>query len=129
MEFKVASIITAGIVVVVIWALAAALRQPPIKIVAVEIQIAGQPPPYYYQGFSLNEGQNFSYTFQYPFTYPSKATIASVYVSTVGFTLNSITPSLPYALAANSTVTFTVAMTAPEKTYNGPLTLTFGVYL
>jgi hypothetical protein len=129
LRFKLAALATAALIVVVIWALSVTLKPPPINIVSVEIEAAGIPPPYFYQGFTLSAGQHFSYTFRYPFTYPQRATLSSLNVNTVGFTLTSFSPSLPYTLPANSSVTFTVSLIAPNRTYNGPLTLTFGVYL
>lgn len=129
LRFKVAALLAVVIVVAVIWTLSVVLRPPPITIVSVEVDAVGFPPPYYYPGFTLSEGQHFTYTFRFPFTYPQRATMSSMNVNTVGFTVTSLSPGLPYTLPANSSVTFTIGLIAPNRTYNGPLTLTFGVFL
>jgi hypothetical protein len=80
-------------------------------------------------GVTVNEGGPFTETFTLDNSGPmtTSHSIISISASTPGFTVISVSPDLPYVLAPGSGVVLTVTLTAPSKSYNGPLTLVVSV--
>ncbi len=73
---------------------------------------------------TLNGGQQFSITI----TLSSSAillshNINSITLNTGGFSLDSISPNLPYSISPGSSVYITLTLTAPNSNFNGPLDL------
>ena len=73
---------------------------------------------------SMNGGQEFEETL----TLHSSAllfshSINNIYVTTPGFTIESITPSLPYSFSSGSSMSFTLKLKTPNTNFDGPLTI------
>src|SRR5436309_3168807 len=66
----------------------------------------------FYYGFSLRMGGLYQ-----------THTIDSVYLSTPGFDLLSVSPTLPYAMSSGSSVTLTITGEAPSQNYYGAITI------
>jgi hypothetical protein len=67
-------------------------------------------------------------TFSFTFTLTSNAillthSINQITVGTPGFTLLSISPSLPYSVSPGGSVTITLVIRAPNTNYIGPLNI------
>ncbi|MEM3272292.1 MAG: zinc ribbon domain-containing protein [Metallosphaera sp.] len=76
-------------------------------------------------GFTISPGSSFSYSI----TFTSSAallshSINSIYTTTPGFSIISISPNLPYSFSPGSTFTITIIIQAPNTAYNGVLQLT-----
>jgi hypothetical protein len=50
-------------------------------------------------------------------------TISLISTNTQGFTVNSVSPTLPYTLGPGASVTFTITLTTPNTNYDGPYTI------
>jgi len=75
-------------------------------------------------GFTTVAGSQFTYSI----TFTSSATllthnINNIYVNTPGFTIDSISPNLPYSFSPGSTFTITIIITVPSNSYTGVLNL------
>jgi ribosomal protein L37E len=75
-------------------------------------------------GFTTSAGSQF--TDSITFTSSSIVlthNINNIYVNTPGFTIDSISPNLPYSFSPGSTFTITITMTVPANSYTGVLNL------
>ncbi|MEM3829002.1 MAG: hypothetical protein QXP36_07310 [Conexivisphaerales archaeon] len=78
-----------------------------------------------FPGFTATIGQSASYSI----TFTSTAillshSVSSIFVSTPGFSINSISSYLPYNFSPGSTITVTIDFHVPSSSYNGVLQLT-----
>jgi len=73
---------------------------------------------------SLQNGQSFYYSFKLIMggLYQSH-NIDSVTLTTAGFTLMSVNPSLPYSMSSGSSVTITITAQAPISEFYGAVTI------
>jgi hypothetical protein len=111
----------------------ASLSTPTVQITAVnlEIEYAGFTGGYFGPSsqslngtLSTTAGSTFSYTF----TLTSSAVLLThainqISLGTPGFTLISVSPSLPYNVSPGGSVTITIVVRAPNTNYNGPLNI------
>lgn len=75
-------------------------------------------------GFSASAGSTYSYTI----TIDTSAllldhSINSVTVSTSGFSISSVSPTLPYSFSPGSTIDITVTINLPSTSFNGVMEL------
>ena len=74
-------------------------------------------------GLTLSGGQTFTDTITISDSaILLKHSIEQFSVTTPGFTLDSVTPSLPITLSPGDSVTVTLTLTAPNENYAGPVT-------
>jgi hypothetical protein len=128
----VGSIIAVVIIVVVIIAASMVNNMSMVNVTAVDltIQYTGLTSGYLgptsqsLNGFTTGAGSQFTYSIQFT----SSATflthnINNIYVNTPGFTIDSISPNLPYSFSPGSTFTITIIITVPSNSYTGVLNL------
>jgi cytoskeletal protein RodZ len=127
--------IVVAVVIIVIAVIAVSMvnhTSPMVNVTAVDltIQYTGSTSGYLgptsqsLNGFTTSAGSQFTYSI--PFN--SSATILThninnIYVNTPGFTIDSISPNLPYSFSPGSTFTITIIMTVPSNSYTGVLNL------
>jgi len=75
-------------------------------------------------GFTTSAGSQFTESI----TFTSSAAVLThninnIYVNTPGFTIDSISPNLPYSFSPGSTFTISIIMTVPANSYTGVLNL------
>jgi len=76
-------------------------------------------------GFTTVSGSSYSYTI----TFTSSAailthSITSIYTNTPGFSITSVSPTLPYSFSPGSTFTVTIIIQTPTSSYDGVLQIT-----
>lgn len=105
---------------------------PTVSVTAVDVQINYQGSTSGYlgatsqslSGFTISAGNQEAYTL----TFQTSAillqhSINSITVSTSGFSVSSVSPTLPYSFSAGSTVSVTVTLNVPSGSYTGVLDL------
>ncbi len=74
--------------------------------------------------FEVHGGGEFTYTL----TFKSSAlllthSINSISIATDGFTVESVTPQLPYSFSPGSSMMFTLKLKAPDQNFDGPINI------
>jgi len=78
---------------------------------------------------NLQYGQSFYYSFTLRMGgYSETHSIDAVSLSTPGFTLLSVNPTIPYTMSSGSSVTLTITGQAPNTSYYGAVTITVSTH-
>jgi hypothetical protein len=126
----VASVIVAIIIIIIAANIQSSSQTVNVTAVDLSIQYTGLSSGYLgptsqsLNGFITDAGNQYTYVI----TFTSSATILShkidqIYINTPGFTLDSISPTLPYSFSPGSTFTITLIITVPSSSYIGVLNI------
>lgn len=79
--------------------------------------------------WTFSGGQEFTYTMPLnnKASLITSHTITSISTNTAGFTVSSMSPSLPYTLGPGASVSISLTLTAPNTDYTGPVTFVISV--